>query len=200
MNVVEFPVQESLRPRPADPAAVLDAARKLVDHLHDYVHGTERIDDEVLALLANGAAAASPRPVTSPMGALPAAIASPVDRRTVEPDWQLLAREEYAARRERERLFDVPGLFGEPAWDMLLDIFAVQMGGKRISVTSACIGACVPPTTALRWLTVLEKSGLAERKDDPADARRSFVALTRRGIALVKQYLSARAARTSGAL
>ncbi|MGM3253246.1 hypothetical protein ACS22W_25800, partial [Escherichia coli] len=38
------------------------------------------------------------------------------------PYWLELARRTYADRRRRDKLFQ-PGLFGEPAWDILLDLF-----------------------------------------------------------------------------
>ena len=62
-----------------------------------------------------------------------------------------LAREFYAGRRRRARYLSVD-LFGEPTWDILLDLYVAAREGRRVPTTSACIGAHVPPTTALRWL------------------------------------------------
>ena len=45
-------------------------------------------------------------------------------------------------------------------------------------VTSACIGAAVPTTTALRWIAMLEAKGLITRENDSSDARRVFVKLS----------------------
>lgn len=91
--------------------------------------------------------------------------------------WAVLARRTYADRRRRAKIFD-PGLFGEPAWDLLLDLFIAAKENKRVSVTSACIGADVPSTTALRWIAVLESQGLVTREDDSKDGRRAFIHLT----------------------
>lgn len=93
-----------------------------------------------------------------------------------------MAREIYAGRRRRER-FLAPDLFGEPTWDILLDLFIAAAEARRVPTTSACIGANVPPTTALRWLRILEARGLVEREDDGRDGRRTFVCLTVRGLA-----------------
>lgn len=93
-----------------------------------------------------------------------------------------LAREVYLGRRRRER-FLAADLFGEPTWDILLDLFIAAGEGRRVPTTSACIGANVPPTTALRWLRILESRGLVEREDDGRDGRRTFVCLTPRGAA-----------------
>jgi predicted transcriptional regulator len=96
----------------------------------------------------------------------------------------------YGNRRRRVKLFG-PDLFGEPAWDILLDLFIATETGKQISVTSACIGAAVPLTTALRWLSMLEARGLIVRESDDKDARRSYVRLSDMGRELMDQYLSA---------
>ena len=55
--------------------------------------------------------------------------------------------------------------------------------------TSACIGANVPPTTALRWLRILEARGLVEREEDNRDGRRTFVRLSARGLAAMDDWL-----------
>lgn len=98
------------------------------------------------------------------------------------------AHDLYVERRIRDRFFEEPDLFAEPAWDILLDIARVDSVGKRLSVTAACIGSCVPPTTALRWLKVLEDSGLIYREADLTDSRRRFVRLTNAGVLQLERY------------
>lgn len=90
------------------------------------------------------------------------------------------AKKHYRIRREREKLFEKPDLFGEPAWDILVDLFIAAEEGKRISVSSLCIAAAAPPTTALRWISILENGGLIERTSDALDARRFYLALSTR--------------------
>ncbi|WP_421839146.1 winged helix DNA-binding protein [Novosphingobium sp.] len=98
------------------------------------------------------------------------------------------ARETYAIRRRRDR--HLPGdLFGEPTWDILLDLYVATREGRPVPTTSACIGANVPPTTALRWLRILEARGLVEREDDGRDGRRTFVRLSARGLAAMDNWL-----------
>ncbi|MET0240478.1 MAG: MarR family transcriptional regulator [Sphingobium sp.] len=81
------------------------------------------------------------------------------------------------ARRMRERF--LPGdLFADPAWDMMLDLMAARIDGKRVSVSSLCIAAAVPPTTALRWIAQLTERGIFVRRNDPNDARRVFISLS----------------------
>lgn len=91
------------------------------------------------------------------------------------------ARQIYRTRRIRARVFGDDGLFGEPAWDILLDLYLAETDGKQLSVTAACIGSAVPASTALRWIVVLEEKGLVARRGDPRDARRIFLHLTEQG-------------------
>ena len=87
------------------------------------------------------------------------------------------ARQYLRARRIRDGLFP-EGIFADPAWDMLLDLFACSLEGTKVSVSDACSAASVPPTTALRWVDRLEDCGLVERHPDPLDSRRIYVELT----------------------
>ena len=101
-----------------------------------------------------------------------------------------LARQFYALRRRRHR-FLAADLFGEPTWDILLDLYIAAHEGRRVPTTSSCIGAHVPPTTALRWLRILEARGLVEREEDRRDGRRTFVRLSRRGLSSMQGFLHA---------
>ena len=100
-----------------------------------------------------------------------------------------LARRLYQERRLRDASFGLPDLFAEPAWDILLDLFHAEHAGKRISVTSACLAAAVPQTTALRWVSMMERMGLIERLSDERDGRRSFVRLTPETSLAMRRYL-----------
>ncbi|WP_245646533.1 MarR family transcriptional regulator [Sphingomonas soli] len=81
-----------------------------------------------------------------------------------------------AARRRRDALLG-SGWFADPAWDLLLDLLASHHERRRVSVSSACIAAAVPATTALRWISILVKAGAIRRIEDPADRRRVYVEL-----------------------
>lgn len=127
-----------------------------------------------------------PRPVGVDSFANSPAQASPLI--TPNPSVLMLAREIYAERRRRRRFFD-EDLFGEPSWDILLDLYIASCDDRTVPTTSACIGSNVPPTTALRWLRILEARGLVERQGDNADGRRTFVALSDKGRALMEGFL-----------
>lgn len=100
------------------------------------------------------------------------------------------ARAIYRARRGRAKVFvDDADLFADPAWDLLLDLFAARESNRPMSISSACIAAAVPPTTGLRWVARLEKRGLLERRADPSDERRSTVDLSSRAYSLMHQWM-----------
>lgn len=79
-------------------------------------------------------------------------------------------------RRLRTHFFRAD-LFADPAWDMLLDLMAARLEGKQVAVSSLCIAAAVPPTTALRWIGVLTEGGLVVRVADRNDGRRVYIEL-----------------------
>ena len=97
----------------------------------------------------------------------------PGEQRSLNP---ARIRAHIKARRQRDRFFP-DDLFADPAWDMLLDLSAARMEGQRVSVSSLCIAAAVPTTTALRWIKTLVDRGIFIRESDPADARRAFIAM-----------------------
>lgn len=93
-------------------------------------------------------------------------------------------------RRLRDQFF--PGeMFADPAWDMLLDLMAARLAGQRVSVSSLCIAAAVPATTALRWIRALTDNGLFLRQADPADGRRVFIALSEKAADAMTNFFSA---------
>lgn len=101
-----------------------------------------------------------------------------------------LVRDTIRGRRMRATHF-AEELFADPAWDMLLDLFAADLEGRRVSVSSLCIAAAVPGTTALRWIGSMVDAGLFERYDDPADRRRAFISLSDTARAGMKAYFEA---------
>ena len=99
------------------------------------------------------------------------------------------AKRLYQERRVREQFFLGSDIFGEPAWDILLDLMIAKCLGKKISITSSCIASSVPPTTALRWIAVLEESGFVSRTSDASDRRRAFLKLTNSAYLMMSNYL-----------
>ncbi len=107
------------------------------------------------------------------------------------PDIRRLIR----LRRLRDNFFD-SALFADPAWDMLLDLMAARIEQDRVAVSSLCIAAAVPPTTALRWIKAMTDHGLFERHADPDDGRRIFIRLSEAAALAMGRYFTA--AKKSG--
>lgn len=86
----------------------------------------------------------------------------------------------------------MPGeCMGEAAWNILLDLFDMEMNKRRVSVTSACIASRVPPTTALRHITDLVKADVIYRVPDPQDRRKTYLMLSPKGKAALVATLRA---------
>jgi DNA-binding MarR family transcriptional regulator len=91
------------------------------------------------------------------------------------------------ARRLRARYFDQE-LFADPAWDMLLDLMQAEIAQHRVPVSSLCIAAEVPATTALRWIKSMTDAGLFNRRADPHDGRRVFIELAPETSEAMRRY------------
>ena len=92
-----------------------------------------------------------------------------------------------AARRRRAALFEAD-LFSDPAWDILLELYALHLEQQRASVSSLYAASCVPATTALRWIAKLENDGLVIRTGDSVDARRSWIKLSADGVERMRRF------------
>jgi hypothetical protein len=69
-------------------------------------------------------------------------------------------------RRARAAMFG-QDLFSDPAWDILLQLFAASLEGRRLGLGDF-EGVC-PATTLARWLTILERRGLVACNLDCSD-------------------------------
>ena len=109
----------------------------------------------------------------------------PIAELTIDP---ADVRRAIRARRMRDQFFGA-GLFEEPGWDMILDLYAAELERSRVSVSSLCIAAAVAPTTALRWISKLSDAGLFERHPDPFDRRRAYMELSERASQAMRSYI-----------
>ena len=112
-------------------------------------------------------------------------------RTAVGSDWGAAMARRYLACRRRRSDMLTPGLFADPAWDMLLDLYAAGIEGTSVSVTSLCIASEVPSTTALRWITSLEARGLIRKHPDGRDGRRTFITISEDAAAAIESWLRA---------
>lgn len=105
---------------------------------------------------------------------------SPTKGQVDDPDERILQNARIVARRRllRRQLLGAPDLFGEPAWDMLLDLFIQQCKGRLLPMSSLCLSADIPNSSAMKLIQRLCDAGLLERSPDPGDGRRSLIKIS----------------------
>ena len=99
------------------------------------------------------------------------------------------ARREFGNRRRRTAVFE-HSMFGEPAWDMLLALYILDVSGQRQTTGALMQFSGAPITTARRWLDYLVANGLVLRSHHPTDQRVMFVSLTDKGRDALDLYYS----------
>lgn len=104
------------------------------------------------------------------------------------PSLKAKARAILQQRRSRAQHFS-PSMFSEPAWDMLLVLFASEDSERRLTITTLVELSGAPSTTALRWLTYLEQAKLVARQPSSLDRRIAFVSITPLGTDQMNAYL-----------
>lgn len=108
---------------------------------------------------------------------------------------QRIIRDIVAARRARGAILG-NDLFADPAWDILLELYAASLAQRRVSVSELSAASTVPATTSLRWIDKLESAGLLTRTGDPLDSRRVWVELSADGRARMTAWLRAAGAHS----
>ena len=122
---------------------------------------------------------------------MPTRLRHPMPGEERKPEWWMKqVRHIYAGRRLRERFLPA-GFFGEAAWDILLELFMLDLYDQRATVKRACVAASVPPTTALRWIAILEDERLIIRSTSKGDHRVIWLSLTPKGIDTIRRYILA---------
>jgi hypothetical protein len=91
----------------------------------------------------------------------------------------------YAERRRRDEHFP-PGLFGEPAWDLLLALFIAHEDGRDLALDEAFAAARIEPEDGPALVERLEAAGLVQR-NGPARRR---LALTDPGADRLADYFT----------
>ena len=85
------------------------------------------------------------------------------------------------ARRARDDLLG-KDLFSDPAWDLLLELYAAKLAGRAMTLHELVLATETPPSTAARWLSALNERGLTTSAADPADQGRILVSLSAEGL------------------
>lgn len=85
----------------------------------------------------------------------------------------------------------IDGLYSDPAWDILLDLYIREKSRVPTSVSSACIAARAPATTALRYISSLGSHHLIERQPDDKDKRRHWLKLSPGAMGALEEFMAA---------
>jgi hypothetical protein len=105
-----------------------------------------------------------------------------------------------AARRalrnlcERQRTFDGT-ISGDPAWNILLDLFIAHEEGRNVSIPSICEASNVAEGVILRCIAHLVEAGLVARQPHAADPNSIYLVLTAEARRRMCDYFT----RTEGA-
>lgn len=89
-------------------------------------------------------------------------------------------------RRARSAVFG-EDLFTDPAWDILLELFASELADRDMSVLDLANAIQIPVSTTARWIGILKERGLIN-SDLGTDLVHMF-RLTPEGLTKLKQLL-----------
>lgn len=173
-------IMHTCNPNAGEQAAALAwALEREPERLHDSSRGTSRLHQlsEEVGRIASVLASLSDADTERRVGS-----EQPVDAARI--------RSIIRARRLRDQYLR-GDLFADPAWDMMLDLMAARLEGQRVPVSSLCMAAAVPPTTALRWIKALAEQGVFVRIADPEDGRRIYIELAEDIAKALEAYLRA---------
>ena len=91
------------------------------------------------------------------------------------------------ARKARALVFP-SDLFHDPAWNILLELYASHLQERPVSISDACLFSGTSSTSTLRWITVLIDRGYVYRQPDARDGRRIHIILTETAIEALDLY------------
>lgn len=83
-------------------------------------------------------------------------------------------------RRAREAVFG-QDLFSDPAWDILLELYAASLNGRGVTLADLAIAIRAPLPTAARWIAALKERALVELSSDPPVSPNLRISLTAEG-------------------
>ncbi len=86
------------------------------------------------------------------------------------------------SRKEREGGSIFAWILAEPAWDILLQLYAYELLRHRPDESELAQRVDVPQTTSVRWMKVLEADNLIRRDLDASFTSRVWVCLTAKGL------------------
>jgi DNA-binding MarR family transcriptional regulator len=95
----------------------------------------------------------------------------------------------YDERRRRDARFP-PGLFGEPAWDLLLALFVAYEDGRDLTLPEAYQAAQIDPAEGPALVEKLTAAGLVTERRTRQDRRKVGLGLTDLAIDRLVDYFA----------
>jgi DNA-binding MarR family transcriptional regulator len=92
------------------------------------------------------------------------------------------------ARRGRDAVFGA-NLFSDPAWDLLLELYAAKLGKRSMSSADLSRAINTPASTTRRWLSALEGRGFVEWRSDVIGGSGTWIRLSDEGASKIKQLI-----------
>jgi DNA-binding response OmpR family regulator len=111
--------------------------------------------------------------------------------------FQTALREESLRTRLRERLFGAWAA-SHASWLLVLVIAEARFSRTPATIKGAAYSAGLPLSSALRRMNEMCASAMLEKREDPSDARRTFVRLTPAGLSQLALYLTRAAPERPG--
>jgi len=135
------------------------------------------LSDELhrLSLLIQEPETPGTRPTAHGPFSAPAAVPQEAAESPVTPEDLTASIRELLKKEASKRKIGGGELFGDPAWEMLLDLLLAKIEKQQVSVSSACIASGAPMSTALRLVRRLVSEGVLFRIPDEHDRRRNFL-------------------------
>ena len=104
-------------------------------------------------------------------------------------DAETLVDQILCARKLRTAAFG-PGLFSDPAWDIVLTLYRGQLRGEPVFTAQLADSASVAPGTIERWVDVLARQGLVEVQPAVSEVEGPVVALSAQGSSAMRRWLA----------
>lgn len=104
-------------------------------------------------------------------------------------DLEAWARSELRSRRLRGSFLS-DAMFGEGAWEILLELASNGLNDLTHAVIDLCAHSRLPLSTTLRWISYLEREGLV-RRENANDEAQSKIGLTDKGQSALENYVRA---------
>ena len=93
-------------------------------------------------------------------------------------------------RKKRDAFNSPLGLFRDPSWEILLQVFSSHLGGSEVSISNLCDDLQFPVSTARRWIQILENNGFVRISGDRSENSQCFVVLTDQAISMLSTTLA----------